>query len=189
MKLFAVLFAGLLLAHATVTAAESYDVDPVHSTVIFKIQHFGAGFTYGRFNTLEGKFDYDAADVTKSSVEINIKAESVDTGNEARDKHLKGAFFNTAQFPMISFKSTKVEKTDKDGVMKVTGDLTLMGVTKSVSLDVKHTGAAEDPMKKYRRGFETSLVIKRSDYGMKTGLDMNIGDEVTLTIALEGIKK
>jgi polyisoprenoid-binding protein YceI len=187
--MFAVLFAGLVFAISNLVAAESYEIDPVHSTVIFKVQHFGAGYSYGRFNTLKGSFQYDEKDLSKSNIEIAIQADSVDTGNAQRDTHLKGAFFNAAQFPAITFKSTKVEKGDKDGLLKVTGDLTLMGVTKPVTLDVKHVGAAEDPMKSFRRGFETSLTIKRSDYGMKTMLDKNIGDEVTLIIALEGVKK
>lgn len=188
MKTATILFLGLLLVAAPAFAAESYDIDNVHSSAIFKVQHLGAGFTYGRFNVLSGKFDYDEADASKSSIEINIKADSIDTNSKARDDHVKDAFFNTKQFPLITFKSTKIEKTDKAGEFKVTGDLTLMGVTKSITITVAHTGAAEGPDKVFRRGFETRFSIKRSDYGMKTMID-KIGDDVELTIAIEGTKK
>lgn len=188
MRQVAMAVVGLAFWMAMLAGAESYTVDNVHSSVHFKIQHFGAGFTWGRFNVMEGKFSYNTEDVTKGSIELTIKADSVDTNNAQRDTHLKGAFFNTQQFPTITFKSAKIEKGE-NGLLQVTGDLTLLGVTKSVTIAVKETGAMEDPMKSFRRGFETTFTIKRSEYGMKTMLDKNIGDEVTLMIAIEGVRQ
>jgi polyisoprenoid-binding protein YceI len=156
----------------------------VHSFSLFKIQHFGAGFVYGWFKETDGKFVV-ADDPTKSSLELSIKADSIDTHNAKRDGHLQSPdFFNAAQFPTITFKSTKVAKA-ADG-FDVTGDLTIRGKTKSITAKVAPTGGGEDPQKKYRGGFEGHVTINRNDFdlGFMPGA---LGDTVEITLALEGI--
>ena len=182
---------GLLISVAGLSqarAAETYEIDAAHSTVIFKVRHLGVSNAYGRFNDFSGTIVADAGHPEKSSVEVTIKADSVDTANEKRDKHLRNQdFFNTKQFPVIIFKSTKVEKTgDKTG--KATGDLFLHGVTRTVTVDLTFIGSGKDPWGGHRAGFEAAFAIKRSDYGMKYLLE-GVGDEVHIIVSLEGTRK
>ncbi len=166
-------------------AAETHTIDAVHSSVLFKIRHMGASNAYGRFNGVTGKIVVDDKDPKKSSVEVTIKTESVDTGNEGRDKHLKGPdFLSAKQFPTISFKGTEV-KVLADGHLEVAGQLTLHGVTKDLKVKVEKvgTGKGMKPDSKLT-GFETKFTIKRSDFDMKFMLP-GIGDEVELTISVE----
>ncbi|MCA9250732.1 MAG: YceI family protein, partial [Phycisphaerales bacterium] len=122
-----------------------------------------------------------------SSFDVVIKTESVDTNNKKRDGHLKSPdFFNAREFPTISFKSTKVEKGEKD-TLKVTGDLTCHGVTKSITIDVVQTGAASGPQGE-SKGIEAIFTIKRSEFGMEYGLEA-LGDDVRVIVALEGGKR
>ncbi|TAH37367.1 MAG: polyisoprenoid-binding protein [Planctomycetota bacterium] len=168
------------------SAAESYDIDGVHSQVVFKANHLGVSYNYGRFNDVSGKFTWDAADPAKSSIEVTIKAESIDTGNGDRDNHLRGPdFFDAKQFPTISFKSTKVAKSG-DG-LKVTGDLSLHGKTKAITVDAKHVGS-NDAGFGYRTGFDVAFTVKRSEYGMSEMLEM-LGDEVMVMVGIEGVRK
>ncbi|MCW8128842.1 MAG: YceI family protein [Planctomycetota bacterium] len=179
--------AAVLLACAAVVqarAAETYELDPVHSALIFKIKHINVSYTYGRINNPTGTLVYDEADASKCSISMEVKTESVDTDNEKRDQHLKGPdFFNAKQFPTIAFKSTKVAKAD-DGTYDVTGNFTMLGVTKELTLKLTKTGGGKDPWGGLRVGFEGTFTIKRSDYGMKQALDA-IGDDVTIIVAIE----
>lgn len=162
-------------------------VDPVHSHVGFRIKHLNASWAHGRFDKLAGTIHWDPAAPEKSTVELTFDVGSVDTNSADRDKHLKSSdFFDAEQFPKATFKSTKVAK--KGDALAVTGDLTLHGVTKSVIADVEHVGTADHPMGGEVTGFSTRVVLKRSDFGMKTALDM-IGDEVTLVLDVECTKK
>src|SRR3954454_2565602 len=112
---------------AAVQAADTYQLDPVHSSVLFKVRHLNVTDFYGRFNDLSGTVTFDEAGPANNSVQLQIKADSLDTHNEKRDQHLKSPdFFNVKQFPAIAFKSTKVEKL-ADNSYKVTGNLTLHG--------------------------------------------------------------
>src|SRR5512143_3957946 len=144
MKTSAVLAAvvAALLAVATLAVAppraqakaEGYKVDPVHSFVLFRVKHLNMGYIHGRFDDMAGSFDLDDENPAGSSVQMVVQAISVDTGTAKRDTDLRGPdFFNVAQFPTISFKSTAVKKVD-DTHFEVTGDLTLHGVTKSVTV-------------------------------------------------------
>src|SRR5262249_16654068 len=122
-----------LSAATSIFAADNYAVDGIHSSISFKIQHMGISQVHGRFNKFDGSFAIDKADPAKSSFTLTIKADSVDTGNEGRDKHLRSPdFFDTKQYADITFKSTSV-KAAKDGY-EVEGDLTMHGKTKKTKL-------------------------------------------------------
>lgn len=169
-------------------AADTYTLDPAHSTVTFRIKHLNVSYFYGRFNDISGAMIVDEADPSKSSVELSIKADSVYTNNEKRDQHLKSPdFFNTAQFPALSFKSTSVAKKGET-TYAVTGDLSVHGVTKSITVDFERTGTGKDPWGNTRTGAEAIFTIKRSDYGM-TFMPDGLGEEVKLMVSLEGTKK
>jgi polyisoprenoid-binding protein YceI len=181
--------AVVLLSAAAIPAraADDYAMDGMHSGVTFKIQHLGLSWIYGRFDDFAGGFTIDADDAGKCLFGISIKAETIDTNNQKRDDHLRSPdFFNVKQFPTISFKSTAV-KAIKDGY-EVTGDLTLHGVTKPVTFKLNGGKKAEFPKNVQRTGFSTELTIKRSDFGMDKMLEA-IGDEVYISISIEGVKK
>ena len=169
-------------------AKGSYELDPAHSTIVFSAKHAGFSWTYGMFTKVTGKMNL-ADEPDKSSVEIEADAGSVFTAVKKRDDHLKGGdFLNATQFPKITFKSTKIEAAG-DGKYKVTGDLTLHGVTKPVTVEMTHVGAGEFPVdKSFRTGFEGSFTIKRSDFDMKNMLAA-ASDELRLTVAVEGVRK
>jgi polyisoprenoid-binding protein YceI len=188
MKLWHSLAAMVIVAGSSVVAwGDTYKVDPVHSSVAFRIKHMNTAYFHGRVNAPEGTVSYDASKPEASTFEVSMKVENIDTGNADRDKHLRSAsFFNATDFPTLTFKSTSVKKTD-DTHLDVTGDLTIHGVTKSVTAKVEITGTGE--MKgKQLIGFETVFDIKRSDFGMKEMLNM-LGDDVRLTVSLEAGKQ
>lgn len=178
------LLTGIFLVVGPVRAADKYEVDPVHSAVLFKIQHAGAGHVWGRFTGFTGSISLDAADPAKSSVEFSVKSDSVLTDNEKRDQHLKSPdFLNVRQFPALTFKSAAVKVTGPTSA-EVTGELTLHGVAKSVTAQVKRTGAQGDLV-----GFEATFAIQRSQYGMGWGVGQGLGDEVQIVVAAEAKKK
>jgi len=182
-----VALASVLTSAASGFAADNYALDASHSGIRFQISHAGLSKTYGRFNDVAGKFTIDTADPAKSSFEVTVKIESIDTGNKQRDDHLRSPdFFNAKQFPALTFKSTKVAKA-KDG-LEVTGDLTLHGVTKPVTMTLTGGKTAEFPKGTPRTGYTTSFTIKRSDYGMDKSLPA-VGDEVEIDVSFEGVKK
>jgi len=188
----AVCFLGLLLGttRQAQAQAETYKVDPVHTMVLFRIKHLGVSYTHGRLNDISGRFTIDTANPAASKVELEIKAASIDTNDAKRDQHLKGPdFFNVKQFPRITFKSTSMTRTDdaKD-LWEVKGDLSLHGVTKEITVKVERVGAGKDPWGGYRSGAEMVFTIKRSDYKMNY-MEGAIGDEVRLTVAVEGIRQ
>ena len=178
--------APLAMASKSNTAAkETFNIDSVHSTAIFRVQHLGAGNFYGRFNELEGTIDWDAEN--GPSFDVSIKIESVDSGNEALDRHLKNAdFFDAKQFPTMTFKSTGAKKMGDN--WKVMGEMTMHGVTKAVEVDMEFVGRA-DVGRGDRVGFETTFTVKRSDFGMKWGVENGaLGDATKIIVSLEGIK-
>ena len=187
MRQFALsLLASSLLAGlaAGAISAKTYDIDPVHSSVVFRVSHFNVSKVYGRFNEITGKIQFDESNPTAGSVELTIKAASVDTHDDRRDKHLRSPdFLNAAQFPVITFKSKQIEKAgDK---FQITGDLTLLGTTKSITIEVEHTGSGKHPRGGQALvGFELNVPLKRSDYGMNFMVGP-LGDEIDLYIAIE----
>lgn len=178
---------GVFAAPAAL-AAEPFNVDPGHSNVIFRVKHLGISNFYARFNKISGTFSFDDADPAKGSINIEVEAASVDTKMEKLDAHLKSAdFFSVNEFPTISFKSTAIA-AGEDGKLKVTGDLTLHGVTKSIAVEVERTGEGPGMPGETRAGFETVFNIKRSDYGMNFMLD-KLGDDVRIIVSMEGIRR
>jgi polyisoprenoid-binding protein YceI len=170
------------------TGSESFEIDSVHSSVVFKIQHMGIANFYGRFNDISGTYSIDAANPASSNFDIHVKTDSVDTKNAKRDGHLKSPdFFNAAEFPEIAFKSTKVSGEGNN--LKVTGDLTLHGVTKPATVNLALFPAKQTPQG-YKSGFETTFTIKRTDFDMDTYVaEGGLGDEVQITVAGEGLKR
>jgi polyisoprenoid-binding protein YceI len=170
-----------------------YRIDPAHSIIGFAIRHLEINWVEGRFKDFTGTIRYDESDVTKSSVEFTAKVESIDTGVERRDNHLRTAdFFEVAKYPELSFKSTSVERKGKDRYV-LNGDFTLKGVTKQVSLPFTITGAVKDPQGNTRFGINAQTKINRRDYGITWGKPLenggiDVGNEVTIDLQLEAVK-
>jgi len=180
-----VLVSSMAIGRAAM-AADSYDFDDKHQSFVFKIRHGGVSDTYGRFNTAKAEIAIDKKDASKSSFSITIAADSIDTGQADRDKHLRSPdFFDVKQFPSLTFKSTAVKANE--GGFEVSGDLTIHGVTKPITLKLK-LAEGEFPPGTPRIGLTTDVTIKRSDFGVgKPG--PALGDDVAIMISFEAIKK
>lgn len=181
--------AGLALPSSA--AASDWVIDGAHSHVGFKVRHMSVSWTRGEFGKVDGTITLDEKNLTKSSVDVTIDLGSVDTENAKRDEHLRSPdFFDTAQFPTMTFKSTKVSKAKNDA-FTVTGDLTLHGVTKSVTLDVEGgLTPVNDPWGNTKLGFTATTKIDRKDFGLtwsKTldGGGLVVGDEVRIELEIE----
>lgn len=188
-KILLAALAGVATTFVSINAnAETYELDPTHTYPHFTVSHLGFSTMRGRFNNTSGTLTMDKAKGT-GSVEIEIDVNSIDTAHEKRDKHLRSPdFFNAAEFPKMTYKSTKVT-INKDNSAMVEGNLTMMGVTKPVSLKVTKISCGVHPFnKKDVCGFDATGSLKRSDFGIKYGLPA-IGDEITLLIEAEGVKK
>jgi len=168
----------------------TYTVDPVHSNVLFKIRHAGVSNFYGRFNQVDGTIEFDADDMTNSSMSFEIPVSSVDTNSKTRDGHIRDAeFFNGRQFPDITFESTSIESNGSEDYT-LTGNLKLHGITKEIEADLiqVHTGSFRDrPV----LGFEARFSIQRSDFEIMKYLadDLSdngpLGNTVELIVAVE----
>ena len=171
-------------------AAATYEIDAVHSAVIFRAKHLGVSYNYGRFNDFSGSITMDETDVSKSKIELEVKSASVDTANQKRDQHLRSPdFFNAKQFPVITFKSTKVSaKAGQENILEVTGDFELHGVKKSITIDAEITGTGKHPQAGELIGFETTFGIKRSEYGMTYGMQ-GVSDDIRITVSIEAAHK
>ena len=167
--------------------AADYDLDNSHTSLIFGVSHFGYSFTYGRFNTLAGGFNFDKDNPTGASFKFEIDASSVDTNDAKRDEHLRGPdFFDVKQFPKITFESTAVREAEEG--IEMVGKMTMHGVTKEVAIPFKYLGEGKGPYGKYRCGFSAQVLVQRADFGMK-GMSPMIGDDVSITFSFEGIQK
>ena len=179
-----------LMTSGWVQAADTYKMDTKgsHAFIQFKIQHLGFSWLLGRFNAFEGEFVLDDTNVENSNVSVNIDVASVDSNHAERDKHLRGAdFLDVDKFPKASFVSTKIEKTGEK-TAKITGDFTLKGITKPITLDARYIGGGKDPWGGYRQGFEATTQFKLKDFG----IDYNLGPAsqvVDIYISVEGIKQ
>lgn len=174
-------------AGAVALDSNTYEIDGVHSAVNFRVKHMGVSYNYGRFNKFKGSLVFDEKAPEKSSITAEVDADSIDTNSEGRDKHLKGGdFFNVKQFPNITFKSTAVKKVD-DKHFDVTGDFTMHGVTKPVTVRAEFVGSGKDPRVGTRVGFDLLFQVKRSDFDMKYMLE-GLGDEVTIHAGVEAVQ-
>ena len=194
MKRFSLRTAGIALALTALSfgqvKAETYYIDVVHSSIDFSIRHL-VSRSKGKFNEYEGSVTYDKANPAATKIEATIKVESIDTGNERRDGHLKDAdFFDAAKYPTITFKSKKA--VEKDGKLHVTGDFTMHGVTKEITLPVEVLGVGMHPMAKAPvAGYSSDITLKRSDFGVDSWTDAAgvLGDEVHVNILIEAVAK
>lgn len=187
--------AAALFSLGIAAAANTWQIDPQHSAAQFAVRHMGIATVRGEFHNVKGTVLLDEADLSKSAVDVTIDAASVDTREPDRDKHLRSAdFFDVEKFPVITFKSTRVEQT-APGKLKVTGDLTIRGVTKAVVLDLEAPSAPiKDPWGNLRTAASGTARINRQDFGVKWNSKMDNGglvvsDEVSITLDIEMIRK
>jgi len=174
--------------------AGTWELDTAHTGVQFKVRHLMVSYVRGNFEKISGKIVYDEQDISKSSADITIEAASINTRVAKRDNHLRSAdFLDAAKHPTITFKSKRVEKAG-DGRLKMTGDLTIRGVTREVVLTVEGpTPAIRDPQGKTRVGGSASTKIDRKDFGLTWNKAIEsggvvVGDEVEITIDVEVVK-
>jgi polyisoprenoid-binding protein YceI len=170
-------------------AAGTWVIDPAHSGVTFKVKHL-VSIVPGRFTTFSGEFQFDEGAIESSSVSVTIDANSITTDNEKRDGHLKSPdFFDTATYPTITYKSTKVKKIDATR-FEVTGDLTMRGVTKPVILSVEYLGTSPGMGYGPRSGFHATASLNRQDFGVKWNKTLDSGgllvsDNVDIDLTIE----
>ena len=184
----ALLLAATLLAAAASAQTSTWKIDPVHSSIEFKVRHMGVSNVRGTFTHPSGTVVLNDKDITKSTVEATIDATSVSTNEAARDKHLKSAaFFDIDKNPTMAFKSTSIYK--EGGKLMMKGDLTLAGVTKPVVLTLDGPSAPQTDAKGVTRsGFSASGILSRKDFGFGANAgpaNAAIGDEVSISIDVE----
>jgi len=161
------------------------DIEGAHAFVQFRVKHLGFSWLYGRFNKFDGNFSFDPSDDSKNSVNVTVDVTSIDSNHAERDKHLRGAdYLNVSKFPEAKFVGTKYETTG-DKTATLTGDLTLLGVTKEVMLDVVMIGSGKSPWGDERVGFEGRTTINAQDFGVAT----KWLTDVELVWSVEGIHK
>jgi polyisoprenoid-binding protein YceI len=171
--------------------ADNYTIDTKggHASINFAIKHLGYSVLTGRFDTFEGDFSYDPAKPEASTVNVTIDTNSVNSNHAERDKHLRSAdFLNVQKFPKATFVSKKIVLDKDKNEFDIVGDLTLNGVTKSVTIEVEKVGEGKDPWGSYRAGFEGETEIKLKDFNIK--MDLGPASQVVkLELNVEGIKK
>ena len=168
--------------------AVAYDIDPVHTTVVFSLGHMGVSRFYGTFTKSTGTVEWSDEDLAASKVTFVTDAASVDTHDAGRDKHVRGPeFLNVARYSDIKFTSTTIKKTAKR-TYEVVGDLTLHGVTRTLKASVEKVGQGRTRMGD-RIGFEVRFSINRADFGIKTYPDQMLGHEMRFIVGVEGVKK
>jgi len=185
----------MTLALPAFVHASTWNIDPDHSNVGFKVRHMMVSNVRGSFEKYTGTVELDEKDITRSKANVTIDTASVNTMAEMRDLHLRSAdFFDVAKYPTMKFVSRKVDRAGKDR-LKVTGNLTLHGITKEVVLDVEYTpGQIKDPKGNIRKGATASAKINRKDFGLAWNKALEsggvvVGDEVTITLEIEMVKK
>ncbi len=174
--------------------ATTWDFDLSHSSVNFHVRHLMVSKVHGRFQTWGGSLVLDDQDITKSRVEVTIDTASIDTKEDKRDAHLRSAdFFDAETFPQMTFKSTAVKKIS-DEELEVTGDLTIRGETKPITLKVETNGQVKDPWGGTRTGFSAKASISRKEFGLHWNALLEaggvvVGDKIEITLEIEAIKK
>lgn len=186
--LLAMTGASLLLGSLTASAADyKIDKEGQHAFIQFRIQHLGYSWLYGTFKDFDGRFTFDEKNPAADKVDVTINTSSIDTNHAERDKHLRSAdFLNTSKNPQATFKSTDVKKEGNE--LKITGDLTLNGVTKPVTLEAKMLGEGKDPWGGYRAGFEAEGEIALKDFNITKDLGP-ASQKVQLMISVEGVRQ
>jgi len=195
MKRFLVLITAFALLAPLNVLAAAYNLDPYHTSIQFKVKHLMINNVKGVFDKFSGIVYIDEKDISKSKVDVSIEMASVNTNIAKRDDHLRSPdFFDVAKFPVMTFVSTKVEKTGAD-TLKVTGNLTIKGVTKPVIMTVEGpTGEIKGPQGEIRRGASASAKLNRHDFGVSwskklDGGGLVVADDVFITIDTELVKQ
>lgn len=181
--------AGLLL-FAGAACGEEYTIDPVHSSVWFRVKHLNIAYTLGRFDRFSGEFQFDPDQVAASKARAVIETASINTGSDARDTHLRSPdFFDAVQFPRMVFESDKVRPGD-GGRFELVGHLEIHGVTRPVTLDTKFHAIAKGRQDEQRAGFSARTTLDRKAFGIAPDVpNASISDEVEVMIEIEGIAK
>jgi len=194
-RLVSTLGLAVILAVPAPAAISTWQIDPAHSAAQFSVRHLAISTVRGGFSKVKGTVNFDDADISKSNVEVTIDVSTVDTREPKRDDDLRSErFFDVKDFPTMSFKSTKVEQL-APGKLKVTGDLTIRGVTKPVVLEVEGpTAPVKDPWGNQRAAATATTKVNRQDFGVKWNANMDnggvvVGDQVSITIDIEMIKQ
>ncbi|CAM5315527.1 YceI family protein [Streptomyces pharetrae] len=175
------------------TLTGDYTIDAAHTTIGFTARHAMVTNVKGKFLDFSGSLHLDGADPSRSSASIDVKMDSIDTGNADRDGHLRSAdFFKTDEFPAMTFRSTGAESLGGDDY-RVTGDLSILGVTKPITIDLEFNGAAKDPFGNERVGFEGRATILRSEFGLTWNAALETGgflvsDKIKLNFDISAIK-
>ncbi len=162
--------------------AAQYTLDPAHTFITFRVKHLGLSWLHGRFNDVNGSFDYDANNEASSNIIINVNTASVDSNHAERDKHLRSDdFLDVSKYPTASFKSSSFDGKN------LNGELTLHGVTKPISIEISKLGEGKDPWGGYRAGFVGTYNLKRSDFGISYDLGP-AAEVVEMQFNLEGVR-
>jgi polyisoprenoid-binding protein YceI len=175
-------------------ALGTWNIDPSHSAIAFSVRHMVVSKTRGRFNKWSGQLRFDAGNPSASSVEVDIDPASLDTGDTQRDAHLRSAdFFDVEKYPTASFRSTRVEVAG-EGRYRVTGNLTVHGITQPVLLDVTYEGSGKDPWGGERAGFSATTTIDRKHFGLEWNKALEtggllVGEKVELNLEIEAVKQ
>ncbi|MDT6986958.1 YceI family protein [Streptomyces lusitanus] len=171
-----------------------YELDPAHTTIGFVARHAMVTNVKGHFKEFSGTLHLDGADPSKSTASLDVAMDSIDTGNADRDGHLRSAdFFKIDEFPTMTFRSTKAEALGGDDY-RITGDLTILGTTRPISIDLEFNGAAKDPFGNERVGFEGKAEILRSEWGLTWNAALETGgvlvsDKIKLNFDVSAIRK
>lgn len=193
MKRTLILTAAIILASLGINAQSAWKFDPSHSGVRFSVAHMVISEVEGNFSKFDGKVMASADDFSDAEVEFTVDVSSINTDDKKRDEHLLSAdFFNVEKFPTIEFKSTSIKKAG-DNKYKITGDFTMLGVTKEIVIDVTYNGTIDDPWGNTKAGFKVKANINRNDWGLKYNSVMDtggmlIGEEIAIVCNIELVK-
>lgn len=180
----------LLASVALPAKAADYviDTEGMHASIHFRIPHLGYSWLMGRFNDFEGTFTWDEEQPEASTVNVSVAVDSVDSNHARRDKHLRDEeILHVAEYPEATFSSTDVEALD-DGSLKISGDLTLRGVTREIVIDARHVGEGEDPWGGYRAGFTGTTTLELEEFGIPIDLGP-ASTEVQMRLDIEGVRQ
>jgi polyisoprenoid-binding protein YceI len=177
----------------TATITGQYQIDPAHSRIGFVARHAMVTKVRGKFNDFSGSLHLDEADPSRSTAEVTVQMGTVETGQPQRDEHLRTSdFFEVEKYPTMTFKSTKAERNGEDNY-RLTGDLTIKGVSRPVTLDIEYNGLVRDPFGNDRAGFEGRTVINRKDWGLTWNAALEAGgvmvsDKITLELDIAAVR-